>query len=657
MALPSTKPYLLRAIWEWCTDNGFTPYIAVHVDHRVQVPMEYVKNNEIVLNVGFEATSAPYRRAITTIQAALDDINTLALEIRRLTGNQRDPFREWQISDYIPDIEERLSAMAQRLLDDQLSLLAGDANGASPEVLTYRMAIDNLRTLAADPNSIPIAMSRFSEGTGSAAQLLASLLPLLQSQPLALDRLIVHSPELRPATPPIAFLVGLWEEIKRFFQSFQPDPYRSLSAAAGELEVWVNRPRQFVDLLQVMADTTFTPQTGVRVRFSIMPDEGKLVLANAANIQPDVALGISTNIPYELAIRNALYDLRTFPDFGQFIRHFSPGALLGYIINDSVYALPETQDFWVTFYRQDILDSLGLPVPQTWNEVIDILPELQRYGMNYQSPLSTGVGQKPYLLTAPFLFNFGAQLYSEDGFATGLESNEAIEAIRFMTDSFTIYGMPLDTASFYQSFRNGTLPVGVSNAATYVLLVTAAAELRGRWDIDLYPATVLADGRQNRYATGSAQTSIMFGNTDLPNEGWAFLRWWLSTETQTQFQEALITNFGRQYLWFSANLDAFANLDIPDTHRAVILQQWQWLQEPVRLPGSYMQERAISNVWNRIVFDAASPRVALDRAVTVINREIARKMEEFGYLVDGVPVREFRVPTIELVRGWMNDGN
>ena len=53
----STRPYLLRALHDWCTDNGFTPYIAVYVDGSVQVPMEYVKNNEIVLNVGFEATS------------------------------------------------------------------------------------------------------------------------------------------------------------------------------------------------------------------------------------------------------------------------------------------------------------------------------------------------------------------------------------------------------------------------------------------------------------------------------------------------------------------------------------------------------------------------------------------------------------------------
>ncbi|MBX9793735.1 MAG: ClpXP protease specificity-enhancing factor [Burkholderiaceae bacterium] len=53
----STRPYLIRALHEWCTDNGFTPYIAVFVGPNVKVPMEYVKNGEIVLNVGFEATT------------------------------------------------------------------------------------------------------------------------------------------------------------------------------------------------------------------------------------------------------------------------------------------------------------------------------------------------------------------------------------------------------------------------------------------------------------------------------------------------------------------------------------------------------------------------------------------------------------------------
>jgi stringent starvation protein B len=55
---PATRPYLVRALYEWCTDNGFTPYVAVMVDDTVQVPSEYVKDGEIVLNVSFDATSS-----------------------------------------------------------------------------------------------------------------------------------------------------------------------------------------------------------------------------------------------------------------------------------------------------------------------------------------------------------------------------------------------------------------------------------------------------------------------------------------------------------------------------------------------------------------------------------------------------------------------
>jgi stringent starvation protein B len=48
----STKPYLLRALYEWCVDNGFTPYVSVVVDAATRVPAEYVRNGEIVLNIG-----------------------------------------------------------------------------------------------------------------------------------------------------------------------------------------------------------------------------------------------------------------------------------------------------------------------------------------------------------------------------------------------------------------------------------------------------------------------------------------------------------------------------------------------------------------------------------------------------------------------------
>jgi len=56
MELPSTKPYLIRAIHEWCCDNGFTPYITVVADERARVPREFVRDGQIVLNIGHEAT-------------------------------------------------------------------------------------------------------------------------------------------------------------------------------------------------------------------------------------------------------------------------------------------------------------------------------------------------------------------------------------------------------------------------------------------------------------------------------------------------------------------------------------------------------------------------------------------------------------------------
>ena len=56
--LPSTRPYLIRALYDWCSENGFTPYVAVKVDLAVQVPREYVQGGEIVLNVSMDATSS-----------------------------------------------------------------------------------------------------------------------------------------------------------------------------------------------------------------------------------------------------------------------------------------------------------------------------------------------------------------------------------------------------------------------------------------------------------------------------------------------------------------------------------------------------------------------------------------------------------------------
>ena len=111
-----------------------------------------------------------------------------------------------------------------------------------------------------------------------------------------------------------------------------------------------------------MITEEFTPQTGIEVDLSLMPDQTKLVLANASGDSPDVATGVNYSIPFELGIRGALKDLTQFDDFAEVAGRYTEGLLMPYVIDDSVYAIPETMNFQVLFYRKDILDKLGLEV-------------------------------------------------------------------------------------------------------------------------------------------------------------------------------------------------------------------------------------------------------------------------------------------------------
>ena len=125
---------------------------------------------------------------------------------------------------------------------------------------------------------------------------------------------------------------------------------------------------------------------------------------------------------------------------------------------------------------------------------------------------------------------------------------------------------------------------------------------------------------------------MIFENTDKPDEAWQFLKWWLSEDTQIEYAYNLRASFGPEYQWNTANLLAFAQLDYPEEHKRVILEQWQAQRENLRHPANYMVEREVSNVWNSVVVDGAPLMEALNRAAMTSDREILRKMQEFGFL-------------------------
>ena len=92
-------------------------------------------------------------------------------------------------------------------------------------------------------------------------------------------------------------------------------------------------------------------------------------------------------------------------------------------------------------------------------------------------------------------------------------------------------------------------------------------------------------------------------------------------------------------------------------YRDIILEQWNYAIEAARIPGTYMVEREISNAWTNIVFENVNPRQALDNAVRISNREILYKMAEFGYVDNGVVLKDYPVPNIYNVHEWLVERN
>jgi carbohydrate ABC transporter substrate-binding protein, CUT1 family (TC 3.A.1.1.-) len=417
------------------------------------------------------------------------------------------------------------------------------------------------------------------------------------------------------------------------------------------LNVWVNRAITHVDLMQKMADTKFTPKTGIKVKISIMPDVYKLTMASAAGKTPDIALGLSSYMPFDLASRGALYDLTKFKDFWIVADRFAPGAFVPYIFNEGVYAIPETADFNAIIYRTDIFESLGLSPPDTWQDVVDMLPVLQRYGMNFYHNISSGVGYKWFYQTSSLIFQYNGKIYTDDGMRTAIDQPNAVKGLQALGNLFISYALDKEVISFYNSFRYNVLPVGIVSLSDYTQIKNAAPELEGQWALAPYPGTVQEDGSISRWFISNGTGGIIFKDTLKAEEAWEFLKWWTDYDTQVEYAYTLQSTYGKQYLWLSSNLEAVAASPIEQKDKAVIVEQLKWLRDVPRTPGQYLVERSISDIWNDMVNDGESAQVAIDERVITINREIRKKMQEIGYCdKDGNLIVPYVIRDIDWVR-------
>lgn len=601
--------------------------------------------------IAMEVEAAPVEEIVNKLKTLMLKINDTSIDIKKLTGSGKDSNRTWDIEQYLPEIDNRLNEWANEL--DTIYNKLGDLNGKKPTyAVKLKMAAKNLRELARKPEKIPSTLTKLSEGSGSASQLIADIMMELSEHPLGLDRIYIFNGEKLPAADS-SFIKKILEAVKSFVGSFFKDDNFAVSSQKDdkELEIWVARPLQYVQMLQSLTDSDFSPGSGIKVKFSVMPNETKLVLANSSGTNPDLALGISSHIPYELAIRGAVQELSEFDDFLSFVsQEYNLETLVSYSIDDNIYALTETQDFFVLMYRKDIIDKLKLPVPDTWEDVKNIMPELQRHSMGFYLPMSGWSGLKPFYTTAPFIYQSGGNIYNSDGISTAINEEKAINGFKLMTELFSIYSVEENAPNFFNSFRYGTLPIGVSNFSTYTRLMNAAPEITGLWEMAVAPGVMKEDGTVLRYQAANDKADVLFSNSDMKEEGWEFLKWWLSKDVQVKFANAMQTSFGPEYMWNTANLAAFEEMNFPEEHKKIILEQWKWQKEIPRHPGGYMVEREISNAWTDIVMDGKNLRTAVDKAALMSNREMRRKLEEFGYIENGKVISEYHVPTVEDIR-------
>ena len=396
------------------------------------------------------------------------------------------------------------------------------------------------------------------------------------------------------------------------------------------------------------------PNKDIDINLSAMPDENRLLLSIIAGEAPDGVLGLTTGKPYDFALRGAAHDLRNFEDFGEVTKDFTAEMFVPFAYDEGIYALPETATFFVLFYRTDIMQRLGLEVPRTWDELIDILPELDRQGLNVQTMISATDAFKHFGTTVPFIQQFGGELYHDDGLNVHLDHPQTIQAFDLLTDLYIRYNLPNRIANFYVNFKSGLTPLGVSDLGTYILLQNAAPEINGQWDIAPNLGRINENGEFVNTQPDITSGVMMLEQSNMKDEMWEFMKWWMSDEVQLQYGNELQMRFGQEYVWATANLAALQEVPyIEREHREIIVEQVRIAREIPRHPAYFQVERELSNAWNTVVFDGTTVREALDKAALSSNRMMRVKMQEFGYLnTQGNVVKPLYMPNAQQIETY-----
>lgn len=585
----------------------------------------YLSEGEHTLTLSVKMSSytaeASYR-----VQEVNDRISETYQKILLITSSNPDPNYEYELEKSIPGLLDTFRELVQEL-EEIKDLMAHVSDDRASVNNNLRMLQDTFGELAENPDAIP---RRLNDITDSMT-VLGNFLTDVQSSPLGLDSIELY-PQGGTYTDRRS---SVWSRIvgtfQNFIASFQKDYTRvgmsdTDEAVNGSIDVWISRGTEWAMILKNLIDSEFTTKYHTGVNLNILPSGSfggtvnTMLLAITSGTAPDVVLGTTLDTPVEYAIRGVTQDLSQFEGFEEVSQRFFANSMIPFQYGGGTYALPETVNFYVMAYRKDILSSLNIPLPQTWEQVFNrVLPVLYQNNMQMAAP-SFDV----------FLTQMGGQYYTADGTMTALDSPEAYAAFEQYIALFLDLGFPI-SANFYNRFRTGEMPIGIIDFTTYMQVLTAAPELAGKWDVALIPGWEQEDGTIDRSTLGlTSQSCILLSDAKNSKMGWEFLKWWTSRDVQQSFGLQAEAQIGSSARLNTANMEAFAALPWNKGHLDTILESFEWANNTPTILGGVITSRAISNASNDALYNDYTPREALERAIETIDKELERKQDMYN---------------------------
>ena len=604
----------------------------------------YLKKGDHTIRL--EATLGDMGPILEELENSTARLNLIYRKLLVYTGATPDKYRDYKIHQQYPEVITAMDLEAKRLykiVDDVVAYTGQKAD----KIATAQTLAVQLERFVEKPEKITVEFANFKENVSALGTAILNMAEIK----LDVDYLVVSGADAEVKKDKAGIFASIFHEIKSFFASFIVD-YDAVgdvyegSEGKDAIKVWVTTGRDQGTILKTMIDDTFTPETGIKVNVEIV-NPGSLLNAVLAGRGPDVALSVGADQPVNYALRNAVEDLTQFDDIDEVLTDFSRSSYEQIGLDGALYGLPESQQFNVMFYRTDILEELGLEVPQTWQDLIEMLPTIQGNNMTVAIPTAGGssasapgatvvtTNNPDLTMYFTLLFQYGGDLYNEKGTRTVIDTEAGVEAFADYTKWFTDYGIPI-IYDFPSRFRSGEMPIGIQSYTLYNTLVVSAPEIRGLWDFTVIPGTERVDenGRtyidRSNFTSGSACMMIKTDDQNIRDNSWEFMKWWVSKDTQVRFGREIEALLGSSARYATANRAAMKELAWSPEEIEVLDEQWDWNVGIREVPGGYYTGRHISNACRMIMINHEDPRETILDYGIVINEELTKKRREFG---------------------------